>query len=181
MSQSKPFSKLKKQIEQLFAPELNMQIHCFAYPIRSQYGNSSIPRFYITLNKIIIWDFPKNFPIKKVNYHYWQNETNISALIRKYIDAPIEGLLEKTFLQEQIITEHHFPKDVEYSKANPTNWDATEEDPNYIKVKYNFNLGLTDLFKAADRRLGKDKLLQWASVKNNATVQVIQNIRFKTE
>ena len=116
-----------------------------------------------------------------VNYYYWQDDTNISALIRKYIDAPIEGLLEKTFPKEQINIEHHFPKDIEYSKINPTNWDATEEDPNYIKVKYNFNLGLTDLFKAADRRIGKDKLLQWAFVKNNATVKTILNTGCKTE
>ena len=110
MSQSKPFSKLKKQIEQLFARELNMHIQCFAYPIKSQYGSSSIPRFYITFNKNIIWDFPKDFPIKYVNYHYWKSDTSISDIIRNYIDTPIEGLLEKTFTNEHINLEHCFQK-----------------------------------------------------------------------
>ena len=57
-------------------------------------------------------------------------------------------------------------------------WDA-EEDPNYTIEKYDFNLGLTDIFKAADRRHGKDKLLQWAKEKNNPLIQSIINTRFK--
>lgn len=178
MSQSKPFSKLKKQIEQLFTPELNLQIQCFAYPIKSQYGSSSIPRFYISFNKNIVWDFPKDFPIKYINYHYWKSDTHISDLIRNYIDASIEGLLEKTFANEQINLEHCFPNEVEFLKTKPMKWDA-ESDPNYTIIKYDFNLGLTDIFKAADRRLGKDKLLQWAKEKNNPLIQSIIDSRFK--
>ena len=178
MSQSRPFSKLKKQLEQLFTPELNLQIQCFAYPIKSQYGSSSIPRFFMKIHNNIVWDFPKDFPIKYINYHYWKSDTTISDLIRNYIDAPIDGLLEKTFANEQINLEHCFPDEVEFLKTKPMKWDA-EEDPNHTIIKYDFNLGLTDIFKAADRRLGKEKLVQWAKEKNNPLIQIIINSRFK--
>lgn len=51
MTQIRPFSKLKKQIENLFVPELKLEVFCISYPVRSQRGSSSIPRFYIRLDK----------------------------------------------------------------------------------------------------------------------------------
>src|ERR1035437_8421859 len=132
MTQSRPFSKLKKQIESLFVHELKMKINCISYPIKSQYGSSSIPRFYVQLGKETIWDFPKDFPIKDIHYHYWKDDTGISNLIREYIDTPVLELLNKIFTGEQIIIESQ---------------------------DCNFYLGLTEIFIAADRRIGREKLL----------------------
>ncbi len=102
MSQARPFSKLKKQIENLFAPELNMQIFCIAYPVRSQYGSSSIPRYYVKLGKEIIWDFPKDFPLKEISFHLWNDKAvDISNLIRTYIDTPLDELLSESFEAEE--------------------------------------------------------------------------------
>ncbi len=65
MSKHPPFSKLKKGIENLFDPKLNMEFCCIAYPIRGQWGhNNSVPRFYVKLNDEFIWDFPKDFELK---------------------------------------------------------------------------------------------------------------------
>lgn len=151
MTPAKPFSKLKKQIESLFIPELKMRVNCISYPIRSQYGSSSIPRFYVQLGKEIIWDFPKDFPIKDIHYHYWKEDTGISNLIREYIDTPILALFNKKFKGERIIIESQ---------------------------KCNFYLGLIDMFIAADRRIGKDKLMQWSSEIENPKVKLILAKRF---
>lgn len=151
MTPAKPFSKLKKQIESLFIPELKMQVNCISYPIRSQYGSSSIPRFYVQLGKEIIWDFPKDFPIKDIHYHYWKEDTGISNLIREYIDTPVLELLDKTFENEQIIIEPQ---------------------------RCNFYLGLIDMFIAADRRIGKEKLMKWSSEIENPKVKLILAKRF---
>jgi len=61
MEKKRPFSKLKKQIDALFVPELKMHFCCTAYPIRGQWkSNNSIPRYYLKLGKEIIWDYPKD-------------------------------------------------------------------------------------------------------------------------
>lgn len=163
MSQSIPFTKLSKEIEKLFVTELNLKVNCISYPIRSQYGSSSIPRFYIQLgkDKEIIWDFPKDFPIKNANYHCWKDQTVISQLIREYIDTPVLELPKKKFEIERIM------------RIDQYLWENHQDE-------YDFKLGLTDLFKAADRRLGKEKLLQWSETKGiNPKVKLILEKRFK--
>ena len=78
----KPWSKLKRQIENLFVPELNVKIDCNSYPIRGQWGHkNSIPRFYVKAEKEIIWDFPKNFEIKNIHFGWWADNNNISAVV----------------------------------------------------------------------------------------------------
>lgn len=162
MTQIRPFSKLKKQIENLFVPELKMELCCISYPVRSQYGGSSIPRFYIRLDKKYIWDFPKDFPIKEISYHYWKDNTIISELIREYIDTPIKELPEKEFELEQNCGVHKYSAE-----------SVEDELPA-------FNLHLTDLLKAADRRIGKEKLLKWSKEKSNENVRLILEKRFGT-
>ena len=159
MSQTRPFSKLKKQIENLFVPELKMKVNCFSYPIRSQYGSSSIPRFYVQLGKETIWDFPKDFPIKHINYHHWKDSTGVSVLIREYMDTPLLELPGKIFPFEHVKEIHQYL------------WYNHQDN-------YDFKLGLTDLFKAADRRIGKEKLLKWASKIENPKVKLILETRF---
>lgn len=160
MPPTRPFSKLKKQVEALFVPSLKMEVNCISYPIRSQYGSSSIPRFYVRLNKEIIWDFPKDFPIKNLDYHYWKDSTVVSELLREYMDTPINELLNKTFGLENIGTllQH---------------WGEKHRE------KYDFNLELTDLLKAADRRIGKEKLITWGEEKSNPKIRMILEKRFE--
>jgi hypothetical protein len=136
MGTIRPFTKLKKQIENLFLPELNMKIYCLSHPIRSQRGNSSIPRFYIKMGTEIVWDFPKDFTIRNFEFQLWKDRVEIPDLIRKYIDSPIAELPEKRFVDDFFGWKEKF-------------------DP---KSGLPFKMGLTDAFKAADRRIGNEKL-----------------------
>lgn len=159
MTQTRPFTKLSKEIEKLFVPELNMKVCCLSYPMKSERGSTSIPRFFIKMDKEIIWDFPKEFPVDG-EYPYWASQIGISNLIREYIDSPIPILLSKKFETEQVSV----IKQYLYSNCQDN---------------YDFNLNLTDLFKSADRRIGKKKLLDWAKIVSNPKVDLILKKRFK--
>lgn len=165
----KPFSKLKKQIENLFDPELKMEFCCSAYPMRPKngYATRSIPRFYVKLGKEIIWDYHKDFEVDSRSSEWCENN-GISALVREYIDTPVDELLCKEFSGEY----KHFGDIVTY-----------RNDPKGEKVKFVLNksddnvvVSLTDLFRAADRRISNNKLLVWSNnVTNPAVLKVIGN------
>jgi hypothetical protein len=152
---SKPFTKLEKIIEQLFYPNLKLKIKCFSYTA----GKNAIPRFYLQLDKEIIWDFPKDFEIKEIPFYSWADDNHISELIREYIDTPLDELLNKEFKLEKV------------SFINHGNYDGNAKE-------YNIDYKLTELFKAADRRLGKEKLLSWHKKINNSKVDLILLKRF---
>jgi len=94
-------------------------------------GRETIPRYWITIGKDVVWDFPGMFLSDeaspdyidrwtvKQTYHYRDNYTWIAETIRAYIDTPREQLLTVAF----------------------------END------KY----GLVDVFRAVDRRIGKER------------------------
>ena len=153
------WSKLKKTIEELFLPELDLVIHCVPYSIHGPYGSMRYPRYFVMLGKEIIWDFPKDFEIRNVEPGYWAGNTNISELIREYIDTPIEEIFGKNFEYENLIIE-----------TSP--W--SKSDSQKISIPYR----LTELFIAADRRLGKQKLIKWAQILQSDKVNKILNNRF---
>ena len=160
----KPFSKLKKQIENLFDPVLNMEFCCSAYPMRSKTGNAhnSIPRFYLKMGKQIIWDYPKDFEAKDIHYAEWADNNGISALVREYIDTPINELLDKEFSGQY----KKFGLRHTDSEGWKNEW-SDKSDPDVVA-------SLTDLFKAADRRISKSKIVKWsANLKNFKAYRVI--------
>jgi hypothetical protein len=91
------WSKLQKQIYNLPPPRLGLQIHCAAYPMRSQCGSTDLGTYWVTLGGEIIWDYPKNFAWAKPKYPYVTDITAISELLREYIDTPVEALPRKRF------------------------------------------------------------------------------------
>lgn len=109
--------------------------------MKSQRGNTDLPRYWITLGKDIVFDYPKQFinDEENENYPYITQISDISDLIREYIDCPVGLLPEK-----------HFENDL---------W------------------GLTDILKAVDRRLGKEKLKAYFS-SENVVIKEIINKRF---
>lgn len=128
---NRPWSKLQREIYKLITPDINIQIHCVAYPMNSRYGSTDLPRYWITLGKEIIWDYPADFITKegcvknytdKINklYPYFTDVSEISGLIMEYIDTPKDILFDK-----------HFEND---------KW------------------GLVNILKAADRRIGNRRL-----------------------
>jgi hypothetical protein len=98
------WSKLQKRLYDLIAPGLPFQIHCVPYRMKSQQGSTDIPRYWITLGKEIIWDYPRDFDTAAVwvsGYPYATQIGAISELIRTYTDSPTEGLLAKRFQRDE--------------------------------------------------------------------------------
>ncbi len=99
----KHWSNLQKALYGIISPDMDFQIHCVAYPMRSKsgWGHESVPRCWITIGKEIVWDFPKCCPqeqLDKMYYPYCGNLSFISQTIRDYIDCPRNELL--TFDEE---------------------------------------------------------------------------------
>ncbi len=99
---SKPWSKLQKEFYLLRAGGLDFQLQCRAYRMDSQMGSTNCPRYWITLGKEIIWDYPKDFigkthPNRAKWYPYQTDIPDISNLIREYIDTPKNEIISKKF------------------------------------------------------------------------------------
>ena len=129
----KRWSSLQRELYKIVDESIDFQIHLSMYRMDSQYGSTELPRYWITLGKEIIFDYPKQFVCfenghcfiknlkgNKMRYPYQTDISDISDLIREYIDTPRSELLSK-----------HFENDC---------W------------------GLSNILKAADRRLGKRRL-----------------------
>ncbi len=104
------WSKLQREIYKIITEDINFQIHCSTYRMDSRYGSTDLPRYWITLDKEIIFDYPKQFvtndgTVKNLSgfeaiYPYKTDISDISDLIREYIDTPKEQLLSKTFTND---------------------------------------------------------------------------------
>jgi len=149
----KPWSKLQRELYKLISDNLNFQIHCVAYPMNSVYGSTDLPRYWITLNKETIWDYPKQFVTKdgtvknisgnEVGYPYKTDVSDISELIREYIDTPKDDILNKVFENDH--------------------W------------------GLINILRAADRRVGERRLCELKKKTHNiAANKIIEARKRKT-
>jgi hypothetical protein len=58
---ARPWSKLQKRLYKFISDDIDFQIHCVVYPMKSNYGKTGLPRYFITLDKNIIWDYPADF------------------------------------------------------------------------------------------------------------------------
>lgn len=151
MSKQKPWSKLKKEVQKLWIESIKADIHQAVYRMDSQRGSTNLPRYFITLDKEIIFDYPKQF-LDYVNYKDYRDRehtvrdtyphindvSEMSDLLRQYIDTPKENLLTP------------IEKDI---------W------------------GITDVCRALDKRLGKEKLLAWAKTldKNSPALKILRS------
>jgi hypothetical protein len=117
----KRWSKLQHELRNVFVPGLKLDVQCRVYRTASQRG-SELPRYWVSLRRETIWDYPKDFAASKETYPYVADVSDISDLLREYIDTPRSQLLHRTFGDDR--------------------W------------------GITDVLKAADRRLGLRRLEQ---------------------
>ena len=153
------WSKLKKKLENLFEPTLNIEFNCSSYPVRSQWGGNSIPRFYMQIDKEIIWDFPRDFELRNIQFSWWASFNKITDLVQEYIETPVDQLLTTNFKYETLII----------------------EDKWFLHIygeRYEVNYRLTELFIAADRRIGKQKRIGFAALKSNEAIDRILEKRF---
>lgn len=149
---SKRWSKLQREIYNLLDESINIQIHCGVYRMNSQRGSTDLPRYWITLDEDVLFDYPKQFLDKRLSdygrnrrrpeyqtvekmYPYITDVSTISNIIRDYIDTPLTSLVSCRFEHDE--------------------W------------------GITDILKAADRRIGKNKLLEYFSGSEDDAVNKI--------
>ena len=90
----KRWSRLQREIEKLFSSELELRIQCRVYRMASQSGSTDLPRYWLTLGREVIWDYPKDANGRTVNYPYVTDISDISEFLRAYIDTPVECLLD---------------------------------------------------------------------------------------
>ena len=142
------WSKIQRELYKIVSEDINFQIHCAVYPMNSERGSTDLPRYWITLDKEIIFDYPKQFATGdgmvrnltgfEAGYPYTTDISDITDLIREYIDTPKEELLTKIF--------------------NRDFW------------------GLINILRAADRRIGMRRLNKLKKkTKNIAAHKVIES------
>ena len=156
----KRWSKIQSRIYALIDPALKLQIHCAAYREGCDHGFVDSGRYWVTLDKKIIWDFPKQFITWNnlfsednlshtrsfisgdTTKNYTYSNSDISDLLREYIDTPLDKVLYKVFDNDLF--------------------------------------GLTDVLKAADRRIGKKKLFEYFQKQNSDIALSIFRKRWPT-
>lgn len=106
----KRWSSLQREIYKLMDENINFQIHLSRYRMDSTYGSTDLPRYWITLDGETIFDYPKQFICKdeeghniknlygyKYYYPYENEASDMSDLIREYIDTPKDEVFSKHF------------------------------------------------------------------------------------
>ncbi len=101
----KRWSKLQKQLYQIIDDKINFQIHCGVYRMESRRGSTQIPRYWITLGKEILFDYPKQFAhllqAQEYPYPYETDVSDLSDLIREYLNTPAEDVFSRTFEEDR--------------------------------------------------------------------------------
>ena len=93
------WSKLQSRLYNLMDKSVDMQIHCALYEMNSNEGwhGSKLPRYWITIGKDIVFDYPKDFVNTDIgdirHYPYITDIEAISNLIESYIQRPVEDIL----------------------------------------------------------------------------------------
>ena len=98
---SKRWSKLQSRLYNIIDPDINMQIHFSLYEMNSNDGwhGNKLPRYFITIDKEIVFDYPKDFDTTKkygFNSYPWDTDiSGISNVIEEYIQSPKDKILKE--------------------------------------------------------------------------------------
>ena len=97
----KRWSKLQSRLYNLMDESIDFQIHCAVYEMNSNdgYHGSKLPRYFITIDKEIVFDYPKDFDTsEKYGFNSYPWDTDISAIsdiIEEYIQCPDTELMNR--------------------------------------------------------------------------------------
>lgn len=98
---SKRWSKLQSRLYNLMEPSVDFQIHCALYEMNSNdgYHGSKLPRYFITIGKDVVFDYPKDFDTTYkhgFNSYPWDTDiSDISDLIEEYIQRPESEIMNQ--------------------------------------------------------------------------------------
>jgi hypothetical protein len=98
----------------------------------SQYGSTDLPRYWFQIGKETIWDYPKDF---LMDSEYFIGDQKMTLVDIYPYDNEISAI--SNIIREYIDT----PKEIVFEKV-------------FERDKW----GLTDMLKASDRRIGKERL-----------------------
>jgi len=92
------FSRLQKLIQNIWCERLPLQLHCSSY---RREGASDIGRYWITLDKDIIWQAPGDYYKVLDKDALDHTATEVTIVLREYLDCPREELLTREFAADQ--------------------------------------------------------------------------------
>jgi hypothetical protein len=133
---AKPWSKLKSRVEALWSDTLPLSIHCTRYDLGAHAGTSlhaHASRHWITLSKRIVWDFPGPF--------LRPDRARGGPVEHASIHHPNGGTVIGELLRQYL------------DRPRPALFEPFGEDL----------WELTDMLRAADRRVGKAALRAWGA------------------
>jgi len=119
---------------------MKFQIHCSVFQTRSSWvtkrgkGRESVPRYWITIGKEVVWDFPEMFLDREVICVYGSHKIQMTLRDAYYMRSQYK------WIGNTIRAYIHTPR------TDLLTVDFTED-----------NYGLVDIFRAVDRRIGKEK------------------------
>lgn len=100
------WSKLQKAIYNLIPEDLPLQVHVTEMPEALETGSLNLlGMFWVTLEKDVIWHFPKDFVTHWTEWpdgsnQYSYSVADINRVVREYIDTPLAELLTKQFSRD---------------------------------------------------------------------------------
>jgi len=97
----KRWSKLQHELRALFVPDLRLDIQCRVYGMNSARAQTFLPRYWISLKRQTIWDYPKDFPDTGKDYPDVTDVSMIPDLLGLYIDTPRSHLLHRVFADDR--------------------------------------------------------------------------------
>ncbi len=131
------WSKLKSRVEALWVPTLPLAIHANVWVKHTTHWDLDEPRHWIVLNRTIIWDFPGPFmkaePARGQRITYWEDAYGWGGGNGK--SSVIATLLRDYLDRDRERLFEPFEND---------QWE------------------LGDILRAADRRIGRERLVEWS-------------------
>lgn len=88
------WSRLQSALYGVIDGTTGFQLHCCAYDTGECVP---LPRYWVTIGKEVVWDFPKDAMWDDSDWTFSGEASNISRLIRDYVDCPRGELLSRTF------------------------------------------------------------------------------------
>ena len=135
---SRRWSKLKSRVEDLWSPALPLAIHANVWVKRTRHFTFDEPRHWIILDRRIIWDFPAPYmrpnPPRGKRIETWEEAYGWS---HGDGESSTAAILLRQYLDRE--------RERLFDALDHDHWD------------------LGDILRAADRRIGRERLAAWSA------------------